>query len=363
MSTLANSRPLTPAASTRKIAAAQILVAALISVSIALYFWVDSRYPALLKKLHSGRNIHVAGLLSFDALMPVTAEMPASTRIAHTTANWMWTNRIGMTFGICFGAALLTLLPMLPRKRFESAAANTLLGAVGGVPLGVCANCVAPIGQSLYQAGAGPGTVLATMISSPTLNIVVLAMLFALFPFSIALLRLAVQLTLIALVPWLTRRVQPSADVAGTVPDVGGWLRPSAGTLKQFLKNLARLAATTIPLMVLAGVLGAVLIDLVPAQDIPNRVTLLGIVLIAIVGTCLPVPIAFDVAAAFVLLTRGVPTPYVVTLLCTLGAFSVYSLLILGRTISWRTAFAVYSAVALVGSIAGIGTALAQHSL
>jgi uncharacterized membrane protein YraQ (UPF0718 family) len=227
----------------------------------------------------------------------------------------------------------------------------------------VCANCVAPIGQSLYQAGAGPGTVLATMISSPTLNIVVLAMLFALFPFPIALLRLAVPLALIALVPWLTRGVQPSAEIAGIVPVGSGWFRPSAGTLKQFLKNLARLAATTIPLMVLAGVLGAVLIDLVPAQDIPTRVTLLGIVLIAIVGTFLPVPIAFDVAAAFVLLTRGVPTPYVVTLLCTLGAFSVYSLLILGRTISWRTAFAVYSAVALVGAIAGIGTALAQHSL
>lgn len=354
---------MTPAASTRKIAAAQIFVAALLSVSIALYFWVDSRYPALLKKLHSGRSIHAAGLLSFDARMPVTAEMPASTRIAHTTVNWMWTNRIGMTFGICFGAALLTLLPMLPRKRFKSAAANTLLGAVGGVPLGVCANCVAPIGQSLYEAGAEPGTVLATMISSPTLNVMVLAMLFALFPFPVAVLRVAAPLALIALVPWLTRRVQPASDVAGIAPNDWGWFRPATGTLKQYLRNLARLAATTIPLMVLAGVLGAVLIELVPAQDIPTKVTLLGIVLIAIVGTFLPVPIAFDVAAAFVLLTRGVPTPYVVTLLCTLGAFSVYSLLILGRTISWRTAFAVYSAVALVGAVAGVGTALAQHSL
>ena len=362
MSTFATSRSFPPTAPSRRIAAAQILVAAILSISIAVYFWVDSRYPALLKKLHSGKNIHVAGLLSFDALMPVTADMPVTTRIAHTAVNWMWTNRIGMTFGICFGAALLTLLPMLPRKRFKSAAANTLLGAAGGVPLGVCANCVAPIGQSLYQAGAGPGTVLATMISSPMLNIVVLAMLFALFPLPIVLLRMAAPIALIALVPWLTRRVQPVPDVAGISSIDWGWFRPTTGTLKQYLKNLARLAATTIPLMVLAGVLGAVLIELVPAQDIPTRVTLLGIVLIAIVGTFLPVPIAFDVAAAFVLLARGVPTPYVVTLLCTLGAFSVYSLLILGRTISWRTAFAVYSAVAVVGAVAGVGTALVQHS-
>jgi hypothetical protein len=83
-----------------------------------------------------------------------------------------------------------------------------------------------------------------------------------------------------------------------------------------------------------------------------------GIVLVALVGTFLPVPIAFDVAVSFLLLSRGVPLPYVVTLLCTLGAFSVYSVLILGRTMSWRTAFTAYGAVALVGVVAGFGAML-----
>jgi hypothetical protein len=247
------------------------------------------------------------------------------------------------------------LLPLLPRRRFQSAAANTLLGAATGVPLGVCANCVAPIGQGLYQAGAGPSTVLATMISSPTLNVVVLAMLFALFPFPVALVRLLVPIVLIALVPWLTGGVQPAAEISSILAAAGS-ARPTRETLMQYLKNLGKLAATTIPLMILAGLLGALFIELVPA-----RVTLLGIALLAIIGTFLPVPIAFDVAASFLLLTRGVPLPYVVTLLCTLGAFSVYSVLILGRTISWRTAFGVFGAVAGVGALAGIGTALAQR--
>lgn len=339
---------------------AQVIVAALLTLAIALYFWVDSRYPALLKKMHSGASIHVAGALSFDALMPVTPQMPLATRVGHTTANWLYTNRIGMTFGILFGAALLTLLPLLPRRRFKSAAANTLLGAATGLPLGVCANCVAPIGQSLYQAGAGTGTVLATMISSPMLNVVVLAMLFALFPLPVALLRMAVPLVLIALVPWLTRGAKPAAEISCVLDEVG-WVRPTGETLVQYLKNLGRLAATTLPLMILAGLLGALFIELLPASDIPAKVTLLGIVLLAIVGTFLPVPIAFDVAASFLLLSRGVPLPYVVTLLCTLGAFSVYSVLILGRTISWRMAFTVFAAVAAVGALAGIGTALAQQ--
>src|SRR5579859_3780901 len=162
----------------RKTRLGQISLAATLCSGIALFFWIDSRYPALLKKLHVGKAIHLTGALSFDALMPVSSGMPLLTRIGHTSINWMWTNRIGMTFGICFGAAILTLLPLLPRIRFNSSLANTFLGGVTGIPLGVCANCVAPIGRGLYQAGASPNTVLATMISSPTLNVVVLTMVF-----------------------------------------------------------------------------------------------------------------------------------------------------------------------------------------
>ena len=363
MSTVASSQVLAPSeVSAKKSTVVQTTIAALLCVGIALYFWVDSRYPSLLKKMHSGKGIHISGALSFDALMPVKPDMPLATRIGHTTVNWLYTNRVGMSFGICFGAAVLTLLPLLPRRRFRNEFANTLAGAATGVPLGVCANCVAPVGQSLYQAGASPGTVLGTMISSPTLNVVVLAMLFALFPFPVALVRIAAPLVLIALVPWLTRRVQP-LEVSCEVPRSAGWLRPTGSTFKQYLFNLGKLALTTVPLMVVAGFLGAVFVELVPARDIPTSVSFVGILFIALVGAFLPVPIAFDVAASFLLLSRGVPLPYVVTLLCTLGAYSVYSVLILGRTISWKTAFSVYGAVALVGAVAGLGTAAVQAML
>src|SRR5271169_479918 len=190
-----------PADSTRQRYAVQVAVAALLALSMASYFWIDSRYPALIKKLHVGKSIRVTGAISFDALLPVNPSMPVVVRVGRTTVNWMWTNRIGMTFGVCFGAAMLTLLPLLPRRRFHSAAGNTLFGAVLGTPLGVCANCVAPIGQGLADAGASTHTVLATMISSPLLNVVVLAMAFSLFPLPIALTRLAVPLVLLCLVP------------------------------------------------------------------------------------------------------------------------------------------------------------------
>src|ERR1700752_3252637 len=88
----------------------QASIALLLALGIASFFWIDSRYPALLKKLHSGSAIKTSGVLSFDAKLPVAPQMPLATRIERTTANWMWTNRIGMTFTLFFGAAVLTLL-------------------------------------------------------------------------------------------------------------------------------------------------------------------------------------------------------------------------------------------------------------
>jgi hypothetical protein len=63
---------------------------------------------------------------------------------------------------------------------------------------------------------------------------------------------------------------------------------------------------------------------------------------------------AFDVAIAYIALTRGVPLPYVVTILCTLGIVSVYSLAIVGKSISWKVAAAAYATVAALGTAAGL---------
>jgi len=44
----------------------------------------------------------------------------------------------------------------------------------------------------------------------------------------------------------------------------------------------------------------------------------------------------------------------VVTILCTLGIISVYSLSIVGKSISWRVAAAAYGTVAALGTVAGL---------
>jgi uncharacterized membrane protein YraQ (UPF0718 family) len=108
--------------------------------------------------------------------------------------------------------------------------------------------------------------------------------------------------------------------------------------------------------MILAAVLGALVIELLPTQALITQATVGSILLVALVAAFLPVPMAFDVAIAYIAMTKGVPLPYVVTILCTLGIISVFSLSVVGKTISWKVAGAAYATVAALGTLAGLLT-------
>jgi hypothetical protein len=164
-------------------------LAAILMIVIAGIFWADSRYPALLKRYHAGTQVKATGTLTFGTVYSVDRTMPLSTRVWRTTVNWLDANRIGMTFSFLFGPAALTFLATLRRRRTNSIYLNTLFGAAAGMPLAVCTNCVAPIARGFYASGMSTESVLAAMFASPALNVVVLAMTFALFPVPIALLK------------------------------------------------------------------------------------------------------------------------------------------------------------------------------
>ena len=102
--------------------------------------------------------------------------------------------------------------------------------------------------------------------------------------------------------------------------------------------------------------------ELLPQQALSGSVTVIGIIGVALVSAFLPVPMAFDVAIAYILMAKGVPLPYVAAILCTLGIISLYSLAVVGKTISWKIAGATYSAVVLLGIVAGIGLSYAVRA-
>jgi len=335
-------------------------LAVILMVAIAGIFWVDSRYPALLKRYHAGTQVKAVGALTFGAVYKVDATMSLSTRVWRTTVNWLDANRIGMTFSFLFGPAALTFLSTVRRRRTNSRYLNTLFGAAAGMPLAVCTNCVAPIARGLYASGMSTESVLAAMFASPALNVVVLAMTFALFPISIALLKLATVLFLIFVftpaVASHQRQSAPAIVCPIEIPDSQTWTQALVSTSRSFFKGFWYVFRVAFPLMILAAVLGALVIELLPAQALVAQATIGGILLVALVSAFLPVPMAFDVAIAYIAMTKGVPLPYVVTILCTLGIISVFSLSVVAKTISWKIAAAAYSTVAALGALAGLLT-------
>ena len=340
-------------------------IAILLMAAIAGIFWVDSRYPSLLKKYRSGAHVKAVGAITFDAVYQVDRSMPLAQRVWRTSVNWLNANRIGMTFAFFFGPAALAFLALLRKRRTNSRHLNALIGTLTGMPLAVCANCVAPIGRGLYASGMSTESVLAAMFSSPTLNVIVLAMTFALFPLSIALVKLAAVLLLIfAFAPYIAARQSRSAEAESPVEcpiEIAvseSWAQALRRTLLAYVKSFWYVFRVGFPLMILGAALGALMIEALPQQALNGPVTLGGIVLVALVGAFLPVPMAFDVVIAYIAMTKGVPLPYVVTILCTLGIYSVYSLSVVGKTISWRVATATYAAVAFLGMIAGVATRL-----
>jgi uncharacterized membrane protein YraQ (UPF0718 family) len=347
---------------------------------LAAQFWGGSRYPALNEKAAMGTENALAGL-AFNPLLKIAPDETLVRRILYETINWTHTNRQGMTFGILFAALVMTLIPLFSRRGIRSSLGNTVMGMAIGTPMGVCANCAAPIGKAIHAAGGRAETVLAAMFSSPTLNVVILTMLFSLFPFYMGAIKVGLTVAFILIgIPLLTRllhvspvpvirggagalTVAPEEPPAAAGKDPGlaaSWLQAIGWVARTFAVNLWFIVKTTVPLMLLAGFLGSVVITLVPLESLADlfpttgRKGALGLVVAALVGIFLPVPMSFDIIATAILWQAGMPVQYAMALLFTLGIFSVYPFFIIWRALGARMATCLIVGLAALGVVGGL---------
>ena len=346
----------------------RILLVLAVLVATATMFWSGSRYPSLNEKAIMGGSAALEDPLSFEASLQTQPGDPLPQRILFSTVNWVETNLEGMTFGLVIGACLLTLIGLISVRGHRNGYVNSALGVLVGTPLGVCVNCAAPVAKGMHDGGARLETTLATMFSSPTLNIVVVSMLLSIFPPYLVVIKLTLTLVFILLVvPWLSRRVF-SDERALTYDDSLCAIAPAEpsqpdGSLasalfmtgSDLIKNLWYVVSRTVPLMLLAGALGAVAVNLLPLQTLVDlEPTVASLVLVALVGIFLPVPVAFDIVVVAVLISTGVPMIYSMTLLFTLGIFSIYPFMIVWRSISAKVAIVLTLVLIAMGIAGGV---------
>jgi len=345
----------------------RILFVSAVIVITAVTFWSGSRYPSLDQKAIMGGSAVLEDPLTFEASIQIQPNDGILERVTYTTINWIETNLEGMAFGLVIGACLLTLIGLLSVRGHRNGFANTLIGVTVGAPLGVCVNCAAPVAKGMHDAGARLETTLATMFSSPTLNIVVLTMMFSMFPLYLTAIKLALTLTFILVaVPLLSRWVFTDERAATyddavcalspgpAVPADESVLSAARGAFSALLRNLGYLVIRTVPLMLLAGFLGAIVANAIPLPELVSLETgFLAVAVVALVGIFLPVPVAFDIVVVAVLVSAGAPVVYSMTLLFTLGIFSIYPFFIVWKTISPRVAVVVTAVLVVMGVVGG----------
>ncbi|VAW62775.1 hypothetical protein MNBD_GAMMA11-3146 [hydrothermal vent metagenome] len=357
----------------------------LMLITIAATFWTQSRVPALNEKAQVGDRINISAI-AFDVILPVTDSQPLYERVYKAAINWGYTNWKGMSFGFLLAAAFITLLQILPKiVSSKNRFLNSLLGLGMGSPLGVCVNCATPIAQGMIHGGARLETSLAMLISSPTLNPIVLTIAFSLLSFHVALIKVLITVFFIVLiVPVLvkfagkfkneksaetieeqvknyTPEIDDSKYSTGLLPQT--WSNAFSYTIVSFLKNLLYIIKITLPLMVIAGLLGSFLIEVLPDGSLSTlSMHPATLILIAAIGTFLPVPIAFDVLMVNVLISSGLDIGLASTLLFALGIFSIYPALIIARSVSIKLSFVFFVSVMIFAMVSGVITSYVdQH--
>ena len=352
----------------------RLVVALLFATIIASIFWSQSRIPALNEKAQMGLRTNF-GEIAFEILLPVSSEQAFYERVARSSVNWAYTNMQGMLFGLLFAAAVLTILSSIKSRSFRHPWLNTLSGVLVGAPLGVCVNCATPIAYGIYSAGARLETALASLFASPTLNAIVLTMTFTLLPWEMALFKLFGVLMLLISIPLLVKHIPIVIDpkVVAAVPKGSFGSRFSTlqsqpdynvdenyfvailVTARSFISHLLYIIKFALPLMLLAGLLGALVLELVPFSLFANTdPSLMILLLCAVVATALPVPIAFDVIIVMALIANGIDKGLATVLLFGLGIFSIYPAFVIARYISVRLSLAIAVLVMVISCVLGL---------
>lgn len=358
-----------------------LILTILLVLGIAIYFWSSSRYPALNEKAMMGSETPVFGI-GFDNYITLNGDEGLVEKTLINTANWAYTNKKGMLFGVLFASSIMLLFFQLTHLFSRNHFSNTFLGMMIGAPLGVCVNCAAPIAQGVKSSGGKTETALGMLFSSPTLNVIVLTMLFALFPFYMVVLKISFTLLIIlGFIPLVSRfifkeevafsssnEIQHKVNkmlpkgLSITIPEKNSWLQALKWLMVSFLKCLWYILKTTVPLMLLAGFLGNVLITFFPFEKLVSvlpefgwlKITVFTLI-VAIIGTFLPVPIAFDVIITAILLATGMAEQYVIALLLSLGIYSIYAFFIVRQSISFKVALTFFIIIATTAWIFALG--------
>jgi hypothetical protein len=124
--------------------------------------------------------------------------------------------------------------------------------------------------------------------------------------------------------------------------------------IMEFGRNLWLLIKPTATIMLLSAILASAMLVLIPWNDILANTNPLMKLLVTILATFMPVPIALDVMFAKQLLDKGVNSGYVMLFAMNLGTYSIIPSIYLWREVSRKLSVSLFAFFIAIGWIVSL---------
>lgn len=273
--------------------------------------------------------------------------------LAYTDAVWQ-----ALVIGLLLAAAIDALLPRERLGRALSRRSSTVGAALAGaasLPSMMCTCCASPVAVSLRRSGVPLPSVVAYWLGNPVLNPAVLVFLALVGPWEWAATRLVVGVGLVLGAAVLAARLVPGRRVDATAADTapGGVGRDPGPSAGRFVRSLLRFTLTLVPeyLLLVALVGAAAHVFAFDAAWVVGGG--IAIVAVAAIVVLLVIPTGGEIPVLLALAAVGA-SPWVLGLvLMALPAVSLPSLLMVGRSLTWRVTSTTAGVVVVSGLVAG----------
>lgn len=261
--------------------------------------------------------------------------------------------------GIILGSLVQVLIPAdwLLRTLGKTTFGSTAIAGLSSLPGMMCTCCAAPVAAGLRKKNVSVGAALAFWLGNPVLNPAVLIFMTFVLSWKFTLIRVLVGAVLVFGVSYFANRFAPSAmperidkmmEEAETEAEEGHFL-------SRWLKAMGRMALFIVPAYFLSVLLIAAIRPwLFPLLDGASGNSLLMILLFAIGGMLFVIPTAAEIPIIQTFLTAGLGNGPAATLLITLPAISLPSLLLVAGAFPRKVLWFVSGAVVLLGMLSGL---------
>lgn len=265
-----------------------------------------------------------------------------------------------VVLGLLLGSLVQVLIPRRWVERLFGGLGfkSSLAAGAAALPGMMCSCCAAPVTVGLKNRSASTNASLAFFLANPVLNPATIIFMGFVLSWKFALFRVIVGLILVFGIAALAGRFQEKEFKAGSstaLENPGGNPEGSGNVFTRWMKALGRLIIDTIPAyLIFVALLGAFRAWLFPVIGSGLSDGLLAIIVLAVTGTLFVIPTAAEIPIVQSLMTLGLGVGPAATLLITLPAVSLPSLLIIKQAFSAKVLAFVAVSVAVVGVAAGI---------